>query len=298
MLLANLAKSDHTLRHLTLNRTIPKTLSTSPLAISQLMDCFVKGASGTYNKNANFDYLSYFFADLSKHKECRDYFLTPQPSDENIIPLSKILVFTEHPSHIRRLGVASTIKNVCFDVSSHPKLLAPHYVDSKAKPLLTFSSNGAGGEQEEKEPDPLNLLPYILLPLCGPEDFSPEDQEDMLEDLQLLPPDKKRETDTEILKTHLETLLLLTTTKEGRETLRKVKVYPVVRELHAQIDDEGVREGCDRLVQVLMRDEKEDEVDEKMDAAGLVDDDRGQAKPGKEERVTEVDSDEEVIDVL
>ena len=66
MLFANLAKSNDILRLLKLKRVIPKPLSTSPLAIDQLMDCFVKGAGGSYNKNANYDYLSYFFADLAK----------------------------------------------------------------------------------------------------------------------------------------------------------------------------------------------------------------------------------------
>lgn len=66
MLLANLTKADDMLRVLTLKRAIPKPLSSSSLAMDQLMDCFVKGAEGTYNKHANYDYLSYFFADLSK----------------------------------------------------------------------------------------------------------------------------------------------------------------------------------------------------------------------------------------
>jgi len=66
MLLANLAKSDDLLRILKTQRQIPEALSTSKFAIDQLMDCFVKGAEGSYNKDADFDYLSYFFADLSK----------------------------------------------------------------------------------------------------------------------------------------------------------------------------------------------------------------------------------------
>ena len=66
MLLANMAKSDRLLRILELKRDIPKPLSTSPYAIDQLMDCFVKGAQGGYNKKADYNYLSYLFADLSK----------------------------------------------------------------------------------------------------------------------------------------------------------------------------------------------------------------------------------------
>lgn len=66
MLLANMAKDDSLQRVLELKRDVPKELSTSKWAMDQLMDCFVKGAEGAYNKNADFDYLSYFFADLGK----------------------------------------------------------------------------------------------------------------------------------------------------------------------------------------------------------------------------------------
>ena len=104
----------------------------------------------------------------------------------------------------------------------------------------------------------VDLLPYVLLPLMGSEDYSEEDSEGMFEEIQLLPPDKEREKDLEILKTHLETLLLLTTTKEGRDELKAAKVYPIIRETHLHIEDEAVRDGCDRVVQVIMRDNPED----------------------------------------
>lgn len=235
MLLANMAKSDKFAKSLlTLSRAVPKPLSHSPLAIDQMLDLFVKGAAGSYNPEADFDYLSYLFADMAKYDAGRKHFLTARrEGDDEVVPLSKLIVFTEHPSAIRRRGVASTIKNCTFDVPAHNQLLSSSAAD-----------NG------------INLLPYILLPLMGPEEYSPEDMDDMLEDLQLLPPDKTREPDAEIIKTHLETLLLLTTTRPGRDLLRKVKVYPIVRELHLQTNDEGVREACDRFVQVVMRDEE------------------------------------------
>ncbi len=75
-------------------------------------------------------------------------------------------------------------------------------------------------------------------------------------DLQLLPPDKEREPDMKIITTHLESLLLLTTTRRGREYLRMRKVYPIIRETHLHIDNEDVTVACDRIVQVLMRDEE------------------------------------------
>ena len=66
-----------------------------------------------------------------------------------------------------------------------------------------------------------------------------------------------QEKDVMILKIHLETLFLLST-RGGGEGARLVKeggTYPVIRELHLDIEDEGVRRGCERLVDVLMGEE-------------------------------------------
>ncbi|KAF2852422.1 DNA-binding protein-like protein HGH1 [Plenodomus tracheiphilus IPT5] len=245
MLLANMAKDDSLQRVLELKRDVPEELSKSKWAMDQLMDCFVKGAEGAYNKNADFDYLSYFFADLAKFPKGREYLTTPSEHDSNIIPITKIQVFTDHASHIRRLGVASAIKNVAFHVPAHPVLMSNLNPD----PTLPPPSIGA------------NLLPYILLPLMGPEEYADDDTEGMLDELQLLEPDKERESDVEIMKTHLETLLLLSTTQEGRDVLRKIKVYPIVRECHLHAEDEGVQEACDRVVQIIMRKEEGEEED-------------------------------------
>lgn len=258
MLLANMSKSDNLKRILTLKRDVPKPLSTSPITIDQLLDLFVKGAEGSYNKDANFDYLCYLFADLSKHSEGRTHFLSPRAEDADIVPLSKLVVFTEHKSEIRRRGVASTIKNACFDTQAHAKLLS--------------RDESEGG---------VHLLPYLLLPLMGPEEYSDEDTEGMLDELQLLDPDKEREPQNDISKTHLETLLLLTTTREARGYMREVKVYPIVRELHLHTEDDEVREACDRYVQVIMRDEEGEGEDE-----------------GPKVKEVEEDDEDEIVDVV
>jgi len=209
--------------------------------MNQLVDLFVKGSDGSYNKHADHDYLAYVFADLAKHPEFRQYFVRSQGYDE-VIPLTKLKVFTEHKSEVRRKGVASTIKNVAFDLPSHPAFLAENEI---------------------------NILPYILLPITGNEAYDEEEMLAMLPDLQLLPPDKKRDPDPNIIQTHVETLTLLTMSREGRDLMREVKVYPIIRETHLRVDDEGVQEACERLVQVLMRDEAEDEGG----ASGDIDDD-------------------------
>ncbi|KAI5848169.1 DNA-binding protein HGH1 [Tricharina praecox] len=220
MLLANMTKSDSFSKKLIDLPALEGAEGGAASVLDQLMDCFVKGT----NPEANYDFLAYVFADVSRLPAGRDYF-TKKRDYDGVIPICKLTVFTEHKSLIRRKGVASTIKNCCFDVSSHPTFLNPEEV---------------------------NLLPYILLPLMGSEEYDDEDMDGMLDDLQLLPPDKARDTDTHILTTHLESLLLLTSTRAGREYMRKVQVYPIIRETHLHTEDDEVAEACDRLVQVLM----------------------------------------------
>ncbi|KAL2167393.1 hypothetical protein VTG60DRAFT_1343 [Thermothelomyces hinnuleus] len=229
MLLANIAKWDGLKDIVSRKQDPPKALQSHELVLNQLLDLFVKGADGTYNKQADFDYLAYVFADLSKHPEIRQFFLTKQEYDD-VVPINKIKVFTEHKSDIRRKGVASIIKNTAFDVPAHPAFL---------------------------DEDQINIMPYILLPITGNEEYDEEETMGMLPDLQLLPPDKQRDPDHKIIQTHVETLTLLTTTREGRDYMRRINVYPIIRETHLRVDDEGVREACERLVQVLMRDEAE-----------------------------------------
>ena len=245
MLLANMSKRDTIKALLTKKQAPPEGLKSDHLAINQLLDLFVKGFDGSYNKQANFDYLAYLFADLTKHEEVRRHFVTRQAYDGEF-PLTKIKVFTEHKSDVRRRGVASTIKNVAFEVSAHPAFLS--------------------------ESD-MNLLPYLLLPITGNEEFDEEEADAMLPDLQLLPPDKERDSVPEIIQMHVETLTLLTTTRPARDLMREVKVYPLIRETHLKVNHEGVKEACERLVQVLMADE------------------------GEEEKVIEVDEDEELVEV-
>lgn len=246
MVLANLTKWDGLRTIKDRKQTPPESLGSDDTILAQLMDLFVKGQNGTYNKEANFDYLAYVFADLSKHTEIRQYFITEQAHD-GVIPLTKLKVFTEHESEIRRKGVASTIKNVAFDIDSHPSFLSEQGID---------------------------ILPYVLLPITGNEEYDADESMDMLPDLQLLSPDKKRDPDATIIQTHIETLTLLTTTRLGRDYMRKVKVYPIIRETHSRVKNADVHEACERLVQVLMRDEAEEGKEE-------------------EQRIKEIEADEE-----
>ncbi|KAI0396263.1 hypothetical protein F5Y17DRAFT_456203 [Xylariaceae sp. FL0594] len=259
MLLANLAKSDSIKSIISKKQTPPDELRSNELVINQLLDIFVK--EGAYNKHADFDHLSYLFADLTKHAEFRQHFVSKQDYD-GVIPIAKLKVFTEHKSDIRRKGVASTIKNVAFDVPSHPLFVSE---------------------------DDIDILPYILLPIIGSEEYDLEETMSMLPDLQLLPPDKQRDSDPSIIQTHVETLLLLSSTREVRERMRQVNVYPVIRETHARVQNEDVQEACERLVQVLMRDEALEEETSRVQE--IEENEQGQ-EPGNDD-----DDDDQIVEV-
>lgn len=241
--------------------------------IDCLLDCFVKGYDRKLNKFATFDYLAYFFSDLSRFTKGREHFVSPrveQPeysekntadkTGEQVYPVTKLLVFSESPSKIRREGVASTIKNCLFDVKVHK--------------TLVFN------------PD-INILPYILLPLTGNEEIPEDEMFELPEELQLLPDTKKRETESSILVTYIECLLLLSSTKEIRQYLRDKSVYTIIKILHANTDQEDVAEACDRLVQVLMRDDDPDIKDPENIAGG-----------DKVDEEEEEDEDDQIVEVV
>ncbi|KAL7280325.1 hypothetical protein ACG7TL_005242 [Trametes sanguinea] len=225
------------------------------LALPMLIDAFVRAAPAVEIQEldkrphkGDLHFLASVFANLSTTPAGRTFFLTPRPSDpfgEDVdmeYPLSKLLAFTEHKDTIRRGGVASTIKNCAFHTPAHRALLA----NENEKVTVPPSTVTAPG---------MDILPYVLLPLAGPEEFDLEDQELLPPALQFLPPTKEREPDPVIRLTHVETLLLLCTTRWGRDYLRTHGVYEVVRALHENEEVEKVSEHVERLVNLLKRDE-------------------------------------------
>lgn len=89
-------------------------------------------------------------------------------------PLGKLLVFTEHKDTIRRGGVATIMKSVspilhfngrliglrncAFQKEGHIAMLSPDSAQVSVPPLGL-------------EAPGIDMLPYLLLPLAGPEEF-------------------------------------------------------------------------------------------------------------------------------
>ncbi|KAI0077761.1 DUF383-domain-containing protein [Panus rudis PR-1116 ss-1] len=231
----------------------PKEVPALPL----LLEAFLQGArvgeseedKTKHQRKGELHFLASVFANISITPVGRMFFVTPRPADplketgdELEYPLAKLLVFTEHKDTIRRGGVASTLKNCAFHVHAHRAMLSPD-TEKVSVPPSTVEAPG------------MNVLPYILLPLAGPEEFDLDDQELLPPSLQFLPPTKKREADPVIRLTHVETLLLFCTTYWGREYLRANGVYQIIRALHENEEVDKVAEHVERLVNFLKRDE-------------------------------------------
>ena len=71
--------------------------------------------------------------------------------------------------------------------------------------------------------DEVDLLPALLLPLAGPEQFEGEEDkmEQLPEDLQYLPETKQREPDPDIRKMLIETLMKVHVCREREREREK-----------------------------------------------------------------------------
>uniref|UniRef100_A0A336LMG7 Protein HGH1 homolog n=1 Tax=Culicoides sonorensis TaxID=179676 RepID=A0A336LMG7_CULSO len=221
MILANLS------RHETLVETVIDTIEGTEDTIHRLVTCFTMIS---YNKKgAKLNYLGPIFSNLSQHHRGRQLICNKE------FPLfQRILPFTHHEDDVvRRGGAVGLVKNVCFDSSLHDWLLSPK----------------------------VDILPYLLLPLAGPEEFDDEDNDKLPVECQYLGADKKREDDPDIRKMLLESLAQLCATRKGREILRDRGTYLILRELHKfECTDQGDPQSllaCENVVDILIRTEDE-----------------------------------------
>ncbi|XP_057701515.1 protein HGH1 homolog [Corythoichthys intestinalis] len=192
------------------------------LGLAQLVDIL---CTESYNPHAKLQYLAPLLSNLTQLPDARRFIM-----DKDRCVIQRLLPFTQYEaSAVRRGGVIGVLRNCCFDSANHEWLLG----------------------------DQVDILPFLLLPLAGPEELSEEDNEALPVDLQYLPEDKKREEDPDIRKMLLETLMLLTATKDGRRTLKDKNVYVIMREFHRWEKEPKVSSACEKLIQVLIGDEPE-----------------------------------------
>ncbi|QRV74194.1 FAM203 family protein [Ceratobasidium sp. AG-Ba] len=225
----------------------PMAIAREEDAIPLLVDAFIDAASvpgegkGQKKRKGDLHFLASVFANVTVTPAGRLSLLSVRRQSSEFL-LSGLLSFTEHPDPIRRGGVASTLKNCAFHAPAHIAMLKPE------DEIVTVPPDTIGGKG-------MNLLSYLLLPLAGPEEFDLEYMDKLPASIQFLPDTKKREADPFIRLTHIETLLLLCTTRPGREYMRDNGVYEVVQKMHETEQNTPVMEHIERLVNFLKRDE-------------------------------------------
>jgi len=137
--------------------------------------------------------------------------------------LQKLFPFLNLNNSLRRAGVIMAIKNCCFELGN---LL--HLLSKVICHLFLFNINNLFCICLEKHEwllsEDLDLLPRLLLPLAGPEQFDEEDNEKLPLDLQYLPDDKEREPDSD-----LRLALLQALTQVNCATNEKLlKIYVII----------------------------------------------------------------------
>ncbi|XP_052802188.1 protein HGH1 homolog [Mya arenaria] len=151
-----------------------------------------------HNDNADLHYLGAILSNLSQSREVRKHIM-----DKEQCIIQRLLPFTEfRQSEIRRAGIVGTLKNCCFDTEYHDWLLG----------------------------DQVDILPRLLLPLAGPDEFDDDDMERLPDDLQYLPEDKEREPIAPIRKMLCEALLQLCATRAGKKYIKDKNTYVIMRE--------------------------------------------------------------------
>ncbi|KAL7422943.1 Protein hgh1 [Cryptotrichosporon argae] len=226
-----------------------------------LVQAFEDGASDGVKDNkgkrkGECHFLASVFANVSMLPAIRSLLLTPRPpfpepstatpSEDDEPLLSKIVVYTEHADIIRRGGTLGCIKNCAMDRSSMPWLLASEHDRVR---LPSDPSRVVKG---------VDVLPWVLSPLMGPEEYDIDEMDVLPATLQFLPPTKTREQDPVLRMMCIEILLLLSTTFTGRHALRSRGAYYVVREAHKAESDQQIKDAIERLVSLLQGEEGQD----------------------------------------
>jgi len=174
------------------------------------------------------NYLGPVLSNLSQLPKVRTHIL-----DRQKCVIQRLVAFTEYSkSMVKRGGVVGTIRNCCFDTEAHDWLIS----------------------------DKVDIVPRLVLPLAGPaaDSITDEEMESLPVDLQYLDDDKKIEPVVDIRIMLLESLTQLCATKFGREQIRDMNIYVILRELHKTEKDRSCLLAVENLVDILIK--REDEI--------------------------------------
>lgn len=182
--------------------------------LNKILKAFMSKQSEIKEK---YKFLALYFANLSGYPSRRKLML----ENENFIEFI-FQSYNTSDTNVRRIGVALSLRNLCSEQSSHVMLL-------------------------EK-----GILPVLLLPLMGSEEYEEENMEKLPVECQYLEDTKEREILPIIRRALVQALSLLCYSRRGWEYLKDHSVYYVIRELHVWEADFDTKEAIETLVGFLL----------------------------------------------
>jgi hypothetical protein len=205
-------------------------MSDDPALVGQRMRRIVEKFLTTPPKSDGIDawqHVSTILCNVSQVQDGRDLL---RRRSTNILP--RLVLQLQSPNPVRRRGAASSIRNCCYETMDHDWLL--HEV---------------------------GIVGHLLLPLAGPEPLTEAERDGLLEMVKEVldkeGSNKVRENDDATKEAILNALYLLCTSKVSRQFLRRVRAYPIVRNLDLVETNEKNKEIIYNIVSFLIRDEEE-----------------------------------------
>eukprot|EP01122_Echinamoeba_exundans_P000316 TRINITY_DN10285_c0_g1_i1.p1 TRINITY_DN10285_c0_g1~~TRINITY_DN10285_c0_g1_i1.p1 ORF type:complete len:423 (+),score=100.99 TRINITY_DN10285_c0_g1_i1:64-1332(+) len=194
--------------------------------LTKLVTLFLKQFEVT--DSDKYGWVANILTNVTQLKEGRDMLMEPK---RGIV--KAVLPYIEYQhSPVRKRGVLAMLRNCLFEKDHHGQFLDPE----------------------------LDFLSFLLMPIRGNEVFSEEkDTVGMPRRLLNVSQQKIRDPDIETRRMVVDCLILLTSTKQGRQYLKDNKAFPIVREYDKNEEDEELSMTIYKLVHVLLLDDPEDE---------------------------------------
>lgn len=183
------------------------------------------------NTGVNYDYLATLLSNLSQLPEVRrsvfelvliirsdmyglnGYFCFRIFLDFDNQLLERILPLIEYEDSItRKYGIIGAIRNLCLSSGTYC-VGDTRSIGRYEKLVMLLSEN-----HELLLHSNVDILPRLVLPLAGPEEFDDEDTEKLPLDLQYLPDTKTREPDSRLRKMLLEIIMQVSFIRLDRST--------------------------------------------------------------------------------
>ena len=161
-------------------------------------------------KGDPYEYIGEMLHNVSQLKEARELLTEPE---RGILPA--LLPQLRSASAVRRRGVAGMLRNVCVDAGASGERL-PYLLGPAA-----------------------DVVTHLLFPLAGPDNYLPGEKSGMHPSLYSGGAHKARERDGLTRRWLVESLCGLAGTQLGREHLRRVRAYAIVKRFHEWLDESG-----------------------------------------------------------